>query len=915
MIGTKLAHYEITHHLGTGGMGEVYQATDSRLGRSVAIKLLPEAFTHDTERVARFEREARVLASLNHPNSAAIYGVEESAGRKFLVMELVPGETLADRLIRGPIPVDESMNIARQVCEALEAAHENGVIHRDLKPANIKVTLEGVVKVLDFGLATMVQKSDAENASNVHNSPTVSRSLGTESGVILGTAPYMSPEQAAGKAVDKRSDIWSFGVVLFEMLTGERLFPNGETISYVLADVLRAPIDFSRLPAATPSAVRDLLGRCLDRDVKRRLRDIGEARVAIDMARKTSTSAVAAPVAKRAGMKPWWIAALAAVVIAGIAGAGWWRATRPVERPLLRFTDNTEEEVRTDIAFGPSIAISPDGLRIVLVTAASDGSTRLSTRLMSSSKLSVISGTEGISPVSPFFSPDGLWLGFFSESKLKKIPVEGGAPITLCDVGGSGAPRGGFWGEDQNILFATQRSPVMRVSSSGGTPVPATTLGKNEVTNRFAQLLPGSEAFLFTASSDNNVWEDASIEVQTIKTRERKTLMKGGYFGRYVAGQDGKGYLLYIRDDAVFAAPMDVKHLQLTGPGIPVLEDVSGLPVNGFGQLDVARSGTFVYISGSIRHDRLSLGLMDTSGAIQTLAAPQAAYVGVRPSPDGTRIMVRVSDASGTNLAVYELASGRTTRLTFVHGAIANIGIWTPDSKHIVFPLTSSELSGPGFYWIRADGGGEPQRLTDRYSVPWSFSPDGKRLAYFTGPGYGSDEFGIWTLPLNLDDPEHPKAGKPDLFLKATAAVQNPVFSPDGRWIAYISAETNKLQAYVRPFVPGSPGAGGRWQISTDGATSVFWSTVGHELIYASQSSSGIVPYSANGDSFVASSPQPILKNLSPLQASPSLMPDGKHFAVVTSTADPIARQTHVGFLLNFPDELERRAAAAGASK
>jgi serine/threonine-protein kinase len=550
---------------------------------------------------------------------------------------------------------------------------------------------------------------------------------------------------------------------------------------------------------------------------------------------------------------------------------------------------------------------------MVLVTRAADGRDRLSVRLLSSSKSAVISGTEGASPVAPFFSPDGKWIGFFSNSTLKKISIEGGASVTLCDVGGSGQPRGGYWGEDENILFSTQRAPVMRVSASGGTPVPATELGKDEVTNRFAQLLPGNDAFLFTSSHDNNSWEDASIDVQTIKTGKRKTLLSGGYFGRYLPGRDGNGYLLYFHEGIVFAAPMDLKGLVLTGPGVPVLEDVSGLSQNGFPQLAVASSGTIVYIPGSAIGGRRLLALMDTSGKTQVLPAAQAMYQApARPSPDGTRILVRITDSSGTNLSVYELATNRMTRVTFIKSAVGSPGAWAPDGKHIVFPIIDASLSGPGLYWVRADGAGEPQRLTETSVIPYSFSPDGKRLAYYANPGTGSNpDFGIWTLPLDLKDPEHPKAGPPELFLKGKTPLRFPAFSLDGRWIAYASDEVQPTQIFVRPFLPGSTSATGQWQISTDGASTPYWSRSGHELLFSSQQT-GVrgVSYTTIGDSFAALPQHPILDKAL-LPGTPELMPDGKHFMIVTSASESSARETHVAFLLNFSDELQRRMAAS----
>jgi serine/threonine-protein kinase len=744
--------------------------------------------------------------------------------------------------------------------------------------------------------------------STLSNSPTMSMAA-TNAGMILGTAAYMSPEQAAGKSVDKRSDIWSFGVVLFEMLTGKHLFEGGETVSHVLADVLRAPIDLARLPATAVAPIQELLERCLERDVKNRLRDIGDARIAIDRARKAPMAVNAAPLARPARSTAWIAAAIAALLAAAVTGYGWWHATRSVERPLLRFIDDSGQQINASLSFGPSIAISKDGLRIAFVTSTPEGKGRLAVRSMSSAKAAVLSGTEGV-PVSPFFSPDGLWLGFFSESKLKKISVEGGAAVTLCDVGGSGLPRGGYWGSDDNILFATQRSPVMRVSASGGTPQPATDLTKDEVTNRFAQLLPGGEAFVFTASHDNNVWEDATIFVETIKTKSRKPLIKGGYFGRYVPAGDRNGYLLYVHEGVVFAAPMDLRELSLTGPGVPVLEDVSGLSANGFVQLDVSESGTVVYVPGSTGQDEHSLALMDLDGKSQVLSAPLTNYLGTaRPSPDGTRLLVRIADASGTDLSVYDVASRRMTRLTFTKGPISNNGVWTPDGKHIVFGI-ANQLAGPGLYWIRADGAGEPQRLVDHYIVPYSFSPDGKRVLYIAGPGTGADEWGIWTLPLDLDDPEHPKARGPELFLKSAAALGNPAFSPDGKWIAYISTEP-RSHAFVRPFVPNSSGTGGKWEISDDTATSAFWSRTANELFLWSQAAgTRVVSYKTTADTFVASSPRAVMeKPQMRLAGPPELMPDGKHFIVATSGAE-IPQQTHLSFLLNFSDELKRLLAS-----
>ena len=608
--GHRIGPYEIVSPLGAGGMGEVYRATDTNLGRQVALKVLPPAFANDAERMARFKREAQVLASLNHPNIAAIYGIEGSA----IVMELVEGKDLG-----GPLPLEEALPIAKQIIEALEAAHEKGIVHRDLKPANIKITPQGVVKVLDFGLAKATEDPAISDPSN---SPTLSIA-GTQSGMIMGTAGYMSPEQASGRTVDRRADIWSFGVVLWEMLSGRKLF-DGETIMHTLADVVRGEIDLNRLPAEVPVAIRGFIKRCLDRDVKRRMQAIGEARIVIEdyLAKPVGGTEVprqdeALAQELKAHYPTSWLTRGIAVVatLAAIAGwFGWYIATRPAPlRPLVQM--NIELDPDAPIAantFHP-LAISPDGTRIAVVLRGSDGKSLLSTRLLQQSKLVPLSGTEKSG--SPFFSPDGQWIGFWADGKLKKISVNGGAAVTICDTG---LMLGASWGDDGNIVLAIGNiSALSRVSSAGGTPAPATKLNQGERTHRWPQVLPGSQTIMFTANSvSTNDYDNASVDAISVKSGQRKTLVRGGFSGRYLPTGNRKGHLVYMHKGTLFAAPFDPEGLALTGPAVPALENVSS---NGFGggRFAFSSTGTFLFQVGGTTN--LKIYLSDRSGVIKPL--------------------------------------------------------------------------------------------------------------------------------------------------------------------------------------------------------------------------------------------------------------------------------------------------------
>ena len=897
--GTRLGPYEITGLLGAGGMGEVYRARDTKLGREVAIKVLPEAFAADPDRMARLEREARLLAALNHPNVAAIYGIELNA----LVMELVPGPTLEQRIASGPVPLNEALAVAKQIVDGLEAAHERGIIHRDLKPANIKVTPEGTVKLLDFGLAKAAEETSAISG-NPSISPTISLAM-TQAGVILGTAAYMSPEQARGKRVDKRADIWAFGVVLYEMLTGSHLYGGGETVTDTLAAVVLKDPQWDSLPTDTPPRIRRLLERCLRMDPKSRLRDIGEARVILDEAENDSPPA--APGQEQRNWLPWTVAGVLATALA-ITLAIAWQATRPLSRPLMRL--NVElgpDAVLARSTGGGMLAMSPDGTRLALTLRGADGRVRLYTRRLDQSQVTPLAGTENAS--SPFFSPDGEWIGFFADTKLKKISGEGGAAVTLCD-----APtgRGGSWGDDGNIVVALSPTGALaRIPSMGGALAPATRLDAGERTHRWPQVLPGSQAVLFTASSSSGNYDDANIDVVSLKTGARKTLHRGGFSARYLPS----GHLVYVHQNTLFATRFDPARLALAGAPVPVLEDVSVASGAG-GDFAFAQTGNFAYLSGQGTQVGWQIYWLDASGKRQPLHATPGFYFSLRLSPDGKRLAFSKGGAQGVDIWVKDLERDTLSRLSFFPGA-NGWPVWTPDGKYIVF---RSETPGaPGAYIVRSDGSGEAQRLMDSkvkdLPTPYSFSPDGKRLAFYASGNSGSSD--IFTAPLEGDS-GHPRLGKPELFLGTPFVELQPAFSPDGRWIAYTSAESGSYEVYVRSF-PGGIAGSGKWLVSTGGGYGPVWSRSGRELLYETLDDRIMsVSYTASGDSFVPGKPRlwmetPVYPGNVGMVGSYDLAPDGKRIAALLSEAPAGQAPTmHLTFLLNFFDELRRRVPAGG---
>jgi Tol biopolymer transport system component len=887
--GTRLGPYEVVSAIGAGGMGEVYSARDTRLNRNVALKVLPEIFAADAERMARFEREAKVLASLNHPNIAAIYGLEESGSTRALVMELIEGPTLAERIAAGPIPLDEALPIAEQVAGALEYAHAHNVIHRDLKPANIKVTAEGTVKVLDFGLAKAL--ADDPASESLANSPTLS-AMATRKGVILGTAAYMSPEQARGKEVDKRTDIWAFGCVQFELLTGKQAF-TGEDITEILAAVVKTEPDWNRLPTNIPPALRMLLKRCLQKDRTLRLRDAGDARIEIQEALAAPRDATVAQAAAVPKSKLWAVAAGLAVLLIAALWAPW-RATRPIERPLVRLDVDLGPNVSLGGYSGADAIISPDGTRLVYMSQG-----RLFTRRLDQPNTTELAGTQGA--YAPFFSPDGQWVAFFSSGKLQKISVDGGPPIALCNTG---AGMGGSWGEDGNII-ASLRSPggLSRIPSVGGAPTPVTELQTGEVTHRWPQILPGGKAVLFTANATGNGFSEANIEVMSLADHRTKTLVRGGAFGRYLPS----GHLVYVNRGTLFAVPFDVNRLEVRGTPVPMLDQV-GSDAYGAAQFDFSQTGTLIYRGGEAGSGLLTVQWLDSDGKMQPLLAKPGPYLRPHLSPDGQRLALEIPQGAERDVWIYELQRDTMTRLTFGAGGAVAVGpVWSPDARYIAFE------GRDGILLTRSDGAGKPQPLTQskNLQVPFSFAPDGKRLALHEQKPSGG--FVLWTVPLESDGAGL-RAGKPEIFLQDAFDDRHPMFSPDGRWLAYTSNQSGDYQVYVRAF----PDKGGKWQISSDGGAYPVWSRNGRELFFRSNDNRIMVAaYTVKGDSFVADKPRVWSeKRLADFGtvgiANYDLAPDGKRVVALmpAESAQGQQAQSHVIFLMNWFDEVRRRVPA-----
>ena len=911
--GARLGPYRVEALIGAGGMGEVYRARDQKLHRDIALKVLPESLTRDADRLARLTREAHVLASINHPNIAAIYGFEDGGEVHALVLELVEGQTLADRIAGRPIALPEALAIARQIAEALAAAHELGVVHRDLKPANVRVRDDGTVKVLDFGLARAVHPASPSTDAPVMSalqSPAAQSPALTAVGVILGTAAYMSPEQAKGRPADKRSDVWAFGCVLYEMMTGTPAF-TGDDVPDTLASVLRGQPDWTALPAATPPAVRRLLRRALEKDPKRRLADMSDARLDIDEAQgaEAPDSGLGVQPARASAVQralPWTIAAaLAIALVATLIASRPWRGV-PVS-----FAHHLSVDLGAAAFLGGSIdgtsqlAISPDGSMLAFVGTRDGVVDRLYLRRLGQLEAVPLVTT----PVrNPFFSPDGQWVGFFSvdDRKLKKIPVAGGSAVPICDVDGP-TPRGASWGDDDTILFnpfAEPWSPLLRVAATGGKPEPVTTLGPGDVAHRWPQVLPGAKAVLFAAFGTQGGIDASNVVVQRLPSGPAKIVLRGAHYARYVRS----GHLVYAQGATLFAVPFDVERLEVTGQPVALVHGVMAFAMSGASLFDVSNSGTLAYVAGDLIGTEAQMAWMRRDGTMEPMRAARRDWRNPQVSPDGTRIAFHLDDGRQLDVYTYEWARDFTTRLTS-DPSVDSYAVWAPDGRTIVFSSSRGLRQLANLYWVRADGTGEPHRLTesDQRQLASSWHPSGRYLAF--DQQISRQQWDLMVVPMTVDGSGW-KAGTPTRVVSRIGQRSGAVFSPDGQWLAYMSNESGRSEIFVRAF----PEAATAWQISTAGGLIPTWSRARHELFYLSQDSHlMVVSFGVEGNTFRANPPlqwsdRPI--NGRPAARSFDLHPDGDRVIV---SGGPASRTNvdKVVLVSGFLDELRRRTSDA----
>jgi serine/threonine protein kinase/Tol biopolymer transport system component len=836
--GDRLGSYEILSIVGEGGMGRVYRARDTKLQREVAIKVLPDNLAADPERVARFEREARTLASLNHPHIAQIYGTEQSGQTHALVMELVEGEDLAQRIARGPLPWQEAEPIARQIAEALEAAHEQGVVHRDLKPANIKLTPDGVVKVLDFGLAKAVNSTaDAGPVSATITSPAAV----TQAGMILGTAAYMSPEQAKGRSADKRSDVWAFGCVLFEMLTAKRAFPGDDVVD-TLAAVVRGEPDLGALPSDVPQEIRTLIGRCLVKDRKQRVSDIAVARYALEL----KGGATTVTTTSTRNLWPWSLAAVAGFI--AIAAVVIPRFSSPAAdpQPVIRSTIAAPDATTTGFA---TFALSRQGTHI----AYSSTQGRIFLRRLSDAVGRPLQGTDG--GLNPFFSFDGEWLGFFADGKLKKVSTAGGAAQVLADARSA---RGGTWGADGTIVFAPEpERGLSKVSADGGAVTVLTKVMPNERSHRWPHVLPDGRTVLFTIQLAGRTYDDAIIAVVPVSGGEQRVVVEGGSGAQYAES----GHLIYASAGTLLAVPFDPAGARSSGAGIAVIDNARTNALNGAAPFAVSSSGLFAYLPGENVGAGMTLLTANRTGQSQVLLE-QRLLGGFRISPEGRRVAVAISDGQ-LDIWSLDLDSRGLSRVTFGAGS-ETFPVWSPDGKRLYYSTNTGGVTRTVTKAV--DGSDAETEITANAFFPTSISNDGKTLV---GRAITGNSLDVVTVDL---------ASRKQTAVVATAANESePSFSPDGRLIAYQSDESGRAEVFVQAFPSGS-----KWQVTTAGGNQPRWTTGGREIVY--RNGSTIYAVAITRQPFSAGAAQTLF-SASNLFAF-DVTNDGKRLVAVTQAED-----------------------------
>ncbi|UCF38906.1 MAG: serine/threonine-protein kinase [Acidobacteriota bacterium] len=868
MEGTSISYFKIKSKIGQGGMGEVWEATDTKLNRRVALKLLPEVFAQDPQRMGRFQREAQMLASLNHPNIAAIHGLEEADGKKALVMELVEGEDLSDRISRSPLSLEEAVPIALQLAKALESAHDKGIIHRDLKPANVKLTAEGTVKVLDFGLAKAME-NDPSVSPDMTQSPTLSVAA-TQAGIILGTAAYMSPEQARGKPVDRRADIWAFGVVLYEMLTGKKAF-EGEDLSLTLASVMTRSPNWEALPGGLPGSIKGLLKRCLEKDPLKRLQSIGEARIILEAYLADPDEAESMEHRQVQGTQQrgsWTKYAAVGILCTLIAVVSTWILQLEEPRQKLSMEVALSGEGQLLLGYGPSVVLSPDGnmMAYVLGIGTNPDANRVYLRSLDMFDSSEIDGGNG--GYHPFFSPDGKWVGFVTTGEMKKAAITGGAPLKLCNVSRS---RGASWGQNGLIVFSPNpESELFSVSAAGGEPEKLTELEEGETSHRWPQFLPDGVHVLFTALNGADIRE-ASLKVLNLDTKEQKTVHRGGTQGRYLKS----GHLLFWREGSVFAAPFDLSAMELEALPAPVIQEVRGNPEGG-AQFDASENGTLVYLKGGISSARevdRRLTWFDRKGATSLASQVTGTYVwGHALSPNGRQLALGRITGGNLDIWVYDMERDTPSRLTF---AEANewYPVWSADGKDIYF--TSARGGRTQIYRKSADGSSDTEQILESNSDQYvdSVSADGKYILFSRDESASNSD--IWYAPLD-------GSGEAKVFLATQFSESFAKISPDSRWVAYVSNETGGNEIYVRPF----PDAGGRWQISTDGGEFPIWGAGSTKLYYRSGADIMEVDLNVEGSGLRVSSPRISVSLEGNSQREFDVTSDGNRFLAVLDPED-----------------------------